>query len=87
MAVVKKAKSGIIGYVHTRTSITIKFSNGDAYRYDVSEVLDKSKLKQMVALAKKGSGLNAYLNKNPQIKKYGYIDTTLPKGSYKPYAA
>lgn len=83
----KKVKSGIIGFVHTRTSMTIKFSNGDAYRYDVSEVLNKSQLKAMVALAKKGSGLNAYLNKNPQIKKYGYIDTTLPKGSYKPYAA
>ena len=27
-------KSGIIGYVYTKTSITLKFQNGDAYRYD-----------------------------------------------------
>ena len=39
-----KAPSGIIGYVHTQTSITIKFANGNAYRYDLSTVLDKTKL-------------------------------------------
>ena len=35
------SKSGIIGYVYTKSSITIKFASGDAYRYDVSEVLTK----------------------------------------------
>ena len=29
--------SGIVGYVYTKTSITIKFHSGDAYRYDLSE--------------------------------------------------
>lgn len=78
-------KSGIVGYVYTNTSITIKFANGNAYRYDVSEVLDKKTLAEMIKLAKAGAGLNSFLNKHPQIRKYGYLDTTLGKGSYKPY--
>lgn len=78
-------KSGIIGYVYTKSSITIKFASGDAYRYDVSEVLSKKELEEMVKLAKAGSGLNAFLNKRPQVRKYGYLDTTLGKGSFKPY--
>lgn len=39
----------------------------------------------MVKLAKAGSGLNSFLNKHPQVRKYGYLDTTLGKGSFKPY--
>ena len=80
------AKSGIVGYVHTKTSITIKFSNNDAYRYDLSNALDKDKLNEMVKLAKQGKGLNSYLNKHSQIRKAGYIDTTLNRSSsYTPY--
>lgn len=80
------AKSGIVGYVHTKTSITIKFSNNDAYRYDLSKALNQAQLKEMVTLAEKGSGLNSYLNKHPQIRKAGYIDTTLNRSSsYTPY--
>ena len=79
------SKSGIIGYVYTKSSITIKFASGDAYRYDVSEVLTKKELEEMVKLAKTGSGLNSFLNKHPQVRKYGYLDTTLGKGSFKPY--
>lgn len=80
------AKSGIVGYVHTKTSITIKFANNDAYRYDLSNALDKDKLSEMVKLAKQGKGLNSYLNKHPQIRKAGYIDTTLNRSSsYTPY--
>ena len=78
-------KSGIIGYVYTKSSITIKFASGDAYRYDVSEVLDKKTLAEMIKLAKAGAGLNSFLNKHPQVRKYGYLDTTLGKGSFKPY--
>ena len=78
-------KSGIIGYVYTNTSITIKFANGNVYRYDVSEVLDKKTLAEMIKLAKAGAGLNSFLNKHPQVRKYGYLDTTLGKGSFKPY--
>ena len=59
--------SGIVGYVHTNTSITIKFINGNAYRYDLSAVLDKTKLNEMIKLAKIGSGLNSFLNKNHEI--------------------
>ena len=52
----------------------------------VSEVLTKKKeLEEMVKLAKAGSGLNSFLNKHPQVRKYGYLDTTLGKGSFKPY--
>ena len=76
-----KAPSGIIGYVHTQTSITIKFANGNAYRYDLSTVLDKTKLNEMIKLAKSGSGLNSFLNKNPEIRKYGYLDNTLTQKS------
>lgn len=79
------SKSGIVGYVYTNTSITIKFANGNVYRYDVSEVLDKKTLAEMIKLAKAGAGLNSFLNKHPQIRKYGYLDTTLGKGSFKPY--
>ena len=73
--------SGIVGYVHTQTSITIKFVNGNAYRYDLSAVLDKTKLNEMIKLAKSGSGLNSFLNKNPEIRKYGYLDNTLTQKS------
>lgn len=73
--------SGIVGYVHTNTSITIKFTNGNAYRYDLSAVLDKTKLNEMIKLAKSGSGLNSFLNKNPEIRKYGYLDNTLTRNS------
>ena len=79
------SKSGIIGYVYTKSSITIKFANGNVYRYDVSEVLDKKTLAEMIKLAKAGAGLNSFLNKHPQVRKYGYLDTTLGKGSFKPY--
>lgn len=79
-------KSGIVGFVHTKTSITVKFSNNDAYRYDLSKALDKDKLQEMIKLAEKGSGLNSYLNKHPQIRKSGYIDATLNRSSsYTPY--
>lgn len=78
-------QSGISAYVHTNTSITIQYTNGSVYRYDVSEVLSKTQLKEMIALAKQGKGLNSFLNRNPQIKKYGYIDTTLNKSSFKSY--
>ena len=73
--------SGIVGYVYTNTSITIKFTNGNAYRYDLSAVLDKTKLNEMIKLAKQGSGLNSFLNKNPEIRKYGYLDNTLTQKS------
>ena len=76
-----KASSGIIGYVHTQTSITIKFANGNAYRFDLSTVLDKTKLNEMIKLAKSGSGLNSFLFKKPEIRKYGYIDNTLTQKS------
>lgn len=80
------SKSGIIGYVYTQTSITIKFDNGNAYRYDLSAVLDKTKLNEMIKLAKSGSGLNSFLNNNPDIRKYGYMDNTLTmKSSYTMY--
>lgn len=81
----EKVKSGILGFVCTKTSLTIQYTNKDVYRYDLSEVLNKAQLKEMVKLAKKGSGLNAYLNKNPEIKKYGYLDTTLSNRSFKAY--
>ena len=73
--------SGIVGYVYTKTSISIKFDNGNAYRYDLSTVLDKTKLNEMIKLAKSGSGLNSFLNKNPEIRKYGYLDNTLTQKS------
>lgn len=81
-----KPKSGIAGYVYTATSITIKFASGTAYRYDLSQVLDKAKLKQMIRFAESGSGLNSFLNSHPDIKKYGYLDKTLGNGSFKNYA-
>ena len=79
------ANSGIVGYVYTKTSISIKFHSGDIYRYDLSESLEKGQLETMIALAKAGKGLNGYLNANPLIKKYGYIDTTLKNSSFHSY--
>lgn len=55
------------------------------FNLDVSEVLDKKTLAEMIKLAKAGAGLNSFLNKHPQVRKYGYLDTTLGKGSFKPY--
>lgn len=80
------AKSGIKGYVNTKTSITLQFTNGDTYRYDLSAVLTKDKLAEMIKLAQKGSGLNAFLNANPRIKRYGFLDNTLRNMSYHPYS-
>lgn len=77
--------SGIVGFVYTNTSITIKYANDNVYRYDLSEALSKEQLQQMITLAKTGSGLNSFLNKNPQIKKYGYLDTTLKAASFTSY--
>lgn len=78
-------KSGIIGYVYTKTSITLKFQNGDAYRYDLSDHLNRIQLNEMIALAKKNSGLTRFLNSNPNIKKYGYLDNTLKSVSFNSY--
>lgn len=83
--VVNMAQSGIKGYVHTKTSMTIQFTNGDTYRYDVSKAFSQAQLAQMVKLAEKGSGLNSFLNANPDIKRYGFLDNTLRNASYKAY--
>lgn len=80
-----KIKSGIAGFVYTKTSISIKFTNGDVYRYDLSEALTQPILKEMITLARSGKGLNSCLNKYPQIRKYGYLDTTLSSRSFNPY--
>ena len=79
------AQSGIKGYVHTKTSMTIQFANGDTYRYDLSKSFSQEQLAKMVKLAEKGSGLNSFLNANPQIKRYGFLDNTLRNASYKAY--
>lgn len=78
-------QSGIIAYVYTNTSITLKYVNGDTYRYDVSKAFNKENLTTMINLAKSGSGLNRYLNNHPQIKKYGYLDSTLRDISFSTY--
>ena len=78
-------QSGIKGYVHTKTSITLLFANNSMYRYDLSKALNKQQLTEMVKLAKKGSGLNGYLNSNPDVRRYGFLDGTLSKGSFKAY--
>ena len=78
-------QSGIKGYVYTKTSITLLFANNSMYRYDLSKALNKQQLTEMVKLAEKGSGLNSYLNSNPDVKRYGFLDDTLSKGSFKTY--
>lgn len=80
-----KTKSGIVGYVNTATSITIKYVNDSVYRYDLSKALNKEQLEDMIALAEKGEGLNSYLNSHPEIKKYGYLDDTLKASSFSSY--
>lgn len=80
-----KVQSGISGYLYNATSITILFTGNTAYRYDISTVLTKDKLTEMIKLAKSGSGLTRFLNANPDIKKYGYVDNTLHTSSFKKY--
>ena len=87
MSKAKSSSSGITGYVYTATSITIKYSNGNTYRYDVSKALSKENLKAMIRLAETGAGLNSYINKNRDIRKYGYVDNTLPNISFNIYGA
>lgn len=77
--------SGIAGYVYTKTSITVKFKNGNVYRYDLSKAVDKTKLEQMITLAKSGKGLNTFINKHPEVRKYCYLDNTLANGSFHTY--
>lgn len=81
----KSGGSGITGYVYTATSITIKYTDGNTYRYDVSKALSKEELTQMIRLAESGSGLNSYINTHRKIRKYGYVDDTLPNGSFNTY--
>ena len=52
---------------------------------DESEVLTKDQIQEMIRLAKAKSGLNSYLNKHPDIKRYGFIDETLSSASFKAY--
>lgn len=80
------SQSGIKGYVYTKTSFTLQFVNGDTYRYDLSKSFSKEQLAAMIKLAEKGSGLNSFLNANPQIKRYGFLDNTLRNASYKAYS-
>lgn len=75
------ARKGIIGYVYTKTSITLKFANDVAYRYDLSKAFSKEQLAEMVVLAESGKGLTTYLSQHPKIRKYGYIDETLTRDS------
>lgn len=77
--------SGIVGYVHTKTSMTIKYASGSTYRYDLSRAFKADQLNEMIKLAEAGAGLNSYLNANPDIKKYGYIDETLRNQSFHKY--
>lgn len=79
------SNSGIKGYVYTKTSITILYTNNIAYRYDLSKSLSQKQLAEMSRLAEQGSGLNSFLNANPDIKRYGFLDDTLRKGSFKTY--
>lgn len=80
-----KIKSGIIAFLYTKTSITIEFQNKSKYRYDLSKVLTKQNLNEMIELAESGSGLTRYINNHPDIKKYGYLDSMLDSKSFRKY--
>lgn len=63
------AKSGIIAYEISDDSILIEFKGGTKYLYNYN-ISGKSNVETMKALAKKGSGLNAFIHKNV---KHQYI--------------
>lgn len=74
--------SGINGYFYTDSSIIVRFKNGKAYRYDF---IDKDKLQQMIDLAESGSGLNTFINKNPEVYTQGYLVKSIDEDSFKDY--
>ena len=74
--------SGIDGYFHNDMYMIVRFKNGKAYRYDF---LDHDKLQQMIDLAKSGTGLNTFINKNPEIRKQGYLVKTTTDVSFISY--
>lgn len=60
--------SGVSAYEFGPDSITVQFSDGDAYLYDAWSA-GASNIAQMKALAERGCGLNSFINVNVR-KKY-----------------
>lgn len=62
--------SGVIGFDLGAESILVRFHNGGEYLYTYSSV-GRGNVEQMKQLARRGMGLNAFINTNPQVK-FGY---------------
>ena len=64
----KGSNSGIIAYDIRPQSIIVKFQDQWCYEYSIQSA-GAAHLKQMIMLAQRGEGLNAYINQNV---KYDY---------------
>ena len=65
--------SGVVGYEIGSDYIKVKFqSSGKVYVYDYASA-GRDSIEHMKALAKNGSGLNAFINKNVK-KLYSRIE-------------
>jgi hypothetical protein len=62
--------SGVVAYDYGDDWISVQFKNGNTYEYR-SSAIGSSHLSTMKSLADSGDGLNAYINKNSEVKK-GY---------------
>jgi len=62
--------SGIDSYEYDSNTITVVFTKGGPYRYSLSGV-GSAHLAEMKQLADSGTGLNAYINMHPEVRK-GY---------------
>lgn len=54
--------SGVVGYETTPDGITVEFKDGSKYMYDKTRP-GRYKVNKMKSLAKRGFGLNTYINK------------------------
>ena len=64
--------SGVVGYEIGSDFIKVKFKSGKVYVYDYASA-GRDNIEHMKSLAKVGTGLNAFINKNVK-KLYSQIE-------------
>lgn len=63
--------SGVSAYEINEDSISVKFKTGTVYKYSNGSA-GSAHIENMKKLAIAGTGLNSYINTNPEVRK-GYV--------------
>lgn len=59
--------SGVAAYEYSESSISVQFEHGGTYEYRESKI-GSTHFSQLKRLADSGDGLNAYINKHPELR-------------------